>query len=222
MKVIYKLILFLTIINTISLTYKIEIGNVKNNNECQDDTCNIGIVFDTSSDILNNQLFIKSKNILQYNLSTEIPHFNQVSFTSFNENINISTFGMFKNKDEFSEIVKSLKQSPGFSLSKALYSVNNLSYTSTNRQSTFVFISKYDKEEIKKSIEYAKELWKKGSLNFIIMGDGILPIQLLPLHPSSIYLLTFDKNDTIQLKSFFYNNLLCFDKDCLKKKDIKY
>uniref|UniRef100_A0A0K0EM65 VWFA domain-containing protein n=1 Tax=Strongyloides stercoralis TaxID=6248 RepID=A0A0K0EM65_STRER len=218
MKILYKCILFFTILNNTSLTYKIELSNGGKNVECQADICNVNIVFDTSSDVLSKQLFIKSKNILQNNISMEIPHFNQVSFISFNENINISTFGMINNKNDFLTIVNSLQQSSGFFLSKALSTLNNLTNPLTNKQSTFVFVSKYDNEEIKKSINYAKSLRQKGSLNFIIMSNDIQPIQLLPLQPSSIYFLTFDKNDTKQLKAFFYNNLSCFPKDCIRKK----
>uniref|UniRef100_A0A0K0FBS2 VWFA domain-containing protein n=1 Tax=Strongyloides venezuelensis TaxID=75913 RepID=A0A0K0FBS2_STRVS len=220
MNVIFKNIFFLLSISYVTQLYKIQLTEEKGESviPCnRTNLCYISIVFDISSDILSNELFVDMKNILKNNISTEIPNFTQVSFTTFSRDINtILNFGNFKNKDDFLEFVESLKQSPGFILSNVLNTVNNLATPSTTKLSTFVIISNYDKEEIANSIVYANKLRQKGSLNFVILGRGIKPVQLLSLEPSSIYAINFDNNDTKQLTAFFYNSLSCFPENCIR------
>uniref|UniRef100_A0A0N5A6B4 VWFA domain-containing protein n=1 Tax=Parastrongyloides trichosuri TaxID=131310 RepID=A0A0N5A6B4_PARTI len=203
---ILKSILIFTISGHLCLT--INIIDKKENN-CQNPLCNINIILDTSSNVLSNNLFLKTISFIKENISNQIPNYSQLSFTTFDKNIEFSTYGTFNDQTHFVNYLNTVKQSEGFNLFDTLSGIYNLTIPITGKQSTFIFISQYDNLEFKKSIEVSSELRKKGSLNFIIMGTNIRTFQLLQLNPSSIYLFTYDQNDISQLSHFFDNSLTC-------------
>ncbi|CEF71093.1 von Willebrand factor, type A domain-containing protein [Strongyloides ratti] len=174
--------------------------------------CNIVLGIDSSSDILEHQFFENELNLLQYNISNVIPDFKRLSVFDYNQNTNLdSHYGTIESQNEFVNVIDNITQLPGFRLSNLLQKISMLVIPNNYKVSTFVFISKFDENEINLSKEYSSYINSIGSLNFIILGTDIKEDNLKSLTYSQAITYDLSTCDIEPIIQFFSNSLTCSD-----------
>uniref|UniRef100_A0A0N5C6U0 ORFan n=1 Tax=Strongyloides papillosus TaxID=174720 RepID=A0A0N5C6U0_STREA len=168
------------------------------------------ISIDTNSQFLDKSQFHFIKNVIQNNISLLITNYSKVSIDSFDIKYNRwFTFGEIMNIQEFMMDIYMLKQRKMSNFYLLTQRLNMLPIPSDWLISTYIFISQISRNEIDKSIEEAKILKSKGTLNFIIMGNGTLISDLNILQPSNIFLWNLTTSSIYSLEKFFNNSIAC-------------
>uniref|UniRef100_A0A0K0G4T9 VWFA domain-containing protein n=1 Tax=Strongyloides venezuelensis TaxID=75913 RepID=A0A0K0G4T9_STRVS len=170
------------------------------------------ISIDTNSQFLDKSQFHFIKNVIQNNISSLITNYSKVSIDSFDIKYNRwFTFGEITSIQEFMMDIYMLKQRKISNFYLLTQRLNMLPIPSDWFISTYIFISQISKNEIDKSIDEAKILKSKGTLNFIIMGNDTLISDLNILQPSNIFLWNLTTSSINSLENFFNNSIACDD-----------
>uniref|UniRef100_A0A0K0G4U0 VWFA domain-containing protein n=1 Tax=Strongyloides venezuelensis TaxID=75913 RepID=A0A0K0G4U0_STRVS len=172
--------------------------------------CNVIIATDSSTDVLMPSFFENQVHLLQYNITKIIPDFKRTTLFDYNENAYLDRYyGTMEIQDDFINAMSNISQQPGSRLSTLLQKINMLESPNNYKVSTFVFISKYDQNEIEKSSYYAYSINSKGSLNFIILGTDIKETELNSLTYSNLTTYDLSTCDIEPIVNFFSDSLTC-------------
>ncbi|CEF61326.1 von Willebrand factor, type A domain-containing protein [Strongyloides ratti] len=204
------------IINNICPSFSLTNGKPDNQDSFCGAFCDIAFAFDSSSDVLDSDLFNSEINITLLNIVPIIADYDRVATISYNQDVtNFQNFGSFNTKQDLDNYLLSLSQGSGSRLSLALAKLDSLNPPDNGKLSSFVFVTKYDAQEFQNAIPYAESLRKKGSLNFIILGTAVTKKQIEQLNPSNIFALTFGNACSNEIEIFYYKSLTCGSNSCI-------
>uniref|UniRef100_A0A0N5A491 VWFA domain-containing protein n=1 Tax=Parastrongyloides trichosuri TaxID=131310 RepID=A0A0N5A491_PARTI len=170
----------------------------------------VSIGIDTNSQGLDNVEYTFMKNVIQNNVSSVIPNYYTTSIDSFDPSQRRFSFGDIHSLGEFMLDINFLKQSSTSSLNLLLEKLDNQALPSNELLSSYIFISCVSTQDLQESINHAKSLKGKGTLNFIIVGTELNSQDLQPFEPSiNIYVWDFTKCPIQKLLEFFVDSFAC-------------
>uniref|UniRef100_A0A0N4Z848 VWFA domain-containing protein n=1 Tax=Parastrongyloides trichosuri TaxID=131310 RepID=A0A0N4Z848_PARTI len=179
--------------------------------------CDGKIIFtiDSTNDTLSDLLYSRQLELITSYIEPLWDDYKKIALSSYNALPTVDySYGMIQNKDEFNDILFSIKQSSGSSLSKLLSSLNNIP-EENEKISTIIFISELNDNEIELSQRFAKQLQEKGSLSFIILGNVVKIGELKKLDPVNVFKWDFTYSQGPDVASFINNSLICRE-ECIK------
>uniref|UniRef100_A0A0K0DSV9 VWFA domain-containing protein n=1 Tax=Strongyloides stercoralis TaxID=6248 RepID=A0A0K0DSV9_STRER len=185
--------------------------------------CNMAIAVDSSIDVLPLYQFFKEINIIKNNISSLIINFRNTYLASYNRYVqNEYSFNSMNNINDFQNNLNMISPGSGSNLSLLLTNIASLNPPFCGKISTYIFISEYCPDEILKSIPLVDEIKKKGSINFIIIGNRIKASYLAALQPSNILTFDIDNNNINVILNFIKSTQSCgfIDSSICKTTDI--
>uniref|UniRef100_A0A0K0FV39 VWFA domain-containing protein n=1 Tax=Strongyloides venezuelensis TaxID=75913 RepID=A0A0K0FV39_STRVS len=170
---------------------------------------NIVMAIDATNDTLPKELFSRQIDVISSYIEPSWDDYKKIALSWYNElPTTYFSYGSINNKNEFNNILYSIRQYPGSSLSKLLSSINNLPEQS-KKITVFIFISGISDNEITKSIPFAILLKEKGNLNFIILGNVVPISRLDPLKPTAVYSWDFTYANAVEIIKFMNTTMSC-------------
>uniref|UniRef100_A0A0K0FAJ6 VWFA domain-containing protein n=1 Tax=Strongyloides venezuelensis TaxID=75913 RepID=A0A0K0FAJ6_STRVS len=163
-----------------------------------------------ASNNLNTTLFKNEIDVIRNDITYGWNNFEKIALTWYNDKTTILTFRTIVNRKEFEIDLSVINQESGLSLTNLLSNLNNLKLPLSNTLSTFIFISSTTNDDIDNSVEYAKSLKNKGTLNFIVLGNNNQSMDLEEkLKPSNIFYYDFSMRNVTDLVKFFNDSMVC-------------
>uniref|UniRef100_A0A0K0ESK8 VWFA domain-containing protein n=1 Tax=Strongyloides stercoralis TaxID=6248 RepID=A0A0K0ESK8_STRER len=175
--------------------------------------CNTIIGIDTSTDILTQNLYNTTIQIIQQNISAQIQDFKKIGLLSYNSDVTMYyKIGSIQSSLDFNTKIDSFKTHSGSNL-KALLQFYVSLLSNTNEPLSFItFISEKPTIDME-VINYANIIKSKAQLNFIILGTDLKKSDLKSITDSSIYEFEFGECNVKGLVGAFNNfstcNVLC-------------
>uniref|UniRef100_A0A0N5C251 VWFA domain-containing protein n=1 Tax=Strongyloides papillosus TaxID=174720 RepID=A0A0N5C251_STREA len=163
-----------------------------------------------ASNNLNTTSFNDEIDVIRSDITYGWNDFKKIALTWYNDKTTILTFRTIVSRKEFDIDLSKITQESGLSLTNLLSNLNSLKLPLSNTLSTFIFISSTTNDDIDNSVEYAKSLKNKGTLNFIVLGDINQSMYLEEkLNPSNIFYYDFSMGNAPNLVKFFNDSMVC-------------
>uniref|UniRef100_A0A0N5BRQ9 VWFA domain-containing protein n=1 Tax=Strongyloides papillosus TaxID=174720 RepID=A0A0N5BRQ9_STREA len=180
--------------------------------------CNGSIVFSIdSSSVLEKDKFEAEIDGLMSDqvITDDWNDFQRISLVKYYNSTDIVfNFNFAQTREKFFEMVKIVQQSDGninFANLLAALESGLFFYPPNEMQNHFIFLSNdITVKDIQISIPYAKAIQNKGNLNFIVLGENILPgLNFLTNDDRILYWDYTNNNSKEVLKNFIKNKMTC-------------
>uniref|UniRef100_A0A0N5BS64 VWFA domain-containing protein n=1 Tax=Strongyloides papillosus TaxID=174720 RepID=A0A0N5BS64_STREA len=159
---------------------------------------------------LNRTSFNDEIDVIRNNIAYGWEDFEKIALAWYNDKTLKLPFTLIDSRKLFNIILSVINQDSGLSLTNLLSNLNSLKLPLSNTLSTFIFISSTTNDDIDNSVEYAKSLKNKGTLNFIVLGDINQSMYLEEkLNPSNIFYYDFSMGNVTNLVKFFNDSMVC-------------